>query len=84
MPKSKTWLPECFKTKPARCVIVLVGRRQRRAPDGRQHERVTLGYAMVHLAEAFIYNDNRNLVLGDVDQLRDVEAALLGLGNTRR
>ena len=53
-------------------------------PDGRQHERVTLGYAIVHLPEAFIYNDNRNLVLGDVDQLRDVEAALLGLGNTRR
>jgi len=39
----------------------------------------TLGYAIVRLAEAFIYNDTGNLLRGDVDRLRDVEAALLGV-----
>jgi AcrR family transcriptional regulator len=38
----------------------------------------TLGYAIVRLAEAFLYNDATGL-RGDVDRLRDVEAALLGL-----
>ena len=38
----------------------------------------TLGYAIVRLAEAFLYNDATGL-RGDVDRLRDVEAALLGV-----
>jgi hypothetical protein len=39
----------------------------------------TLGYAIVRLAEAFIYNDTANLLRGDVDRLKDLEAALLGV-----
>ena len=38
----------------------------------------TLGYAIVRLAEAFLYNDATGM-RGDVDRLRDVEAALLGV-----
>ena len=38
----------------------------------------TLGYAIVRLAEAFLYNDATGL-RGDVDRLRVVEAALLGV-----
>jgi hypothetical protein len=38
----------------------------------------TLGFAIVRLAEAFLYNDASGL-RGDVDRLRDVEAALLGV-----
>jgi AcrR family transcriptional regulator len=39
----------------------------------------TLGYAIVRLAEAFIYSDAAAGVRGDVDRLLDVEAALLGV-----
>src|SRR3954471_16132451 len=41
-------------------------------------EPATLGYAIVRLAEAFLFNDTGDL-LGDVDRLREVEAALLGV-----
>jgi AcrR family transcriptional regulator len=41
-------------------------------------EPATLGYAIVRLAEAFLYNDADGL-RGDVDRLREVEAALLGI-----
>jgi AcrR family transcriptional regulator len=39
----------------------------------------TLAYAIVGLANAFLYNDAVAGIRGDVDRLRDVEAALLGL-----
>jgi AcrR family transcriptional regulator len=39
----------------------------------------TLGYAIVRLAEAFLFNDAAAGMRGDVDRLREVEAALLGL-----
>jgi AcrR family transcriptional regulator len=39
----------------------------------------TLAYAIVRLAEAFIYNDALAGIRGDVDALREVEAALLGI-----
>jgi AcrR family transcriptional regulator len=38
----------------------------------------TLAYAIVRLAEAFLFNDAVAGMRGDVDRLRDVEAALLG------
>jgi AcrR family transcriptional regulator len=41
-------------------------------------EPATLGYAIVRLAEAFLFNDSGDL-RADVDRLRDVEAALLGV-----
>jgi AcrR family transcriptional regulator len=41
-------------------------------------EPATLGFAIVRLAEAFLFNDADGL-RGDVDRLRDVEAALLGV-----
>ena len=39
----------------------------------------TLAYAIVRLAEAFLYNDAGPGMRGDVDRLREVEAALLGI-----
>jgi AcrR family transcriptional regulator len=39
----------------------------------------TLAYAIVRLAEAFLYNDATAAVRGDVDRLRELEAALLGV-----
>jgi AcrR family transcriptional regulator len=42
-------------------------------------ELATLGYAIVRLAEAFLFNDAVAGIRGDVERLRDVEAALLGV-----
>lgn len=42
-------------------------------------EPETLAYAIVQLANAFIYNDAVAGIRGDVERLRDIEAALLGL-----
>jgi AcrR family transcriptional regulator len=42
-------------------------------------EPATLGYAIVRLAEAFLFNDAAADVRGDVDRLREVEAAILGV-----
>jgi AcrR family transcriptional regulator len=39
----------------------------------------TLAYAVVRLAEAFIYNDTVAGIRGDVDRLREVQAVMLGL-----
>jgi AcrR family transcriptional regulator len=44
----------------------------------------TLAYAIVRLAEAFIYNDAAIGIRGDHDALHEVEAALLGIGRPRR
>jgi AcrR family transcriptional regulator len=43
-------------------------------------EPATLGYAIVRLAEAFLFNDAAAGMRGEVDRLREVEAALLGVG----
>jgi AcrR family transcriptional regulator len=40
----------------------------------------TLAYAIVRLAEAFIYNDALAGIRGDVEALRKIEAVLLGVG----
>ena len=45
-------------------------------------EPATLGYAIVRLAEAFLFNDAVAGMRGDVDRLREVEAALLGVPET--
>lgn len=42
-------------------------------------EPATLGYALVRLGEAFLYNDAVAGMRGDVDRLREVEAAILGV-----
>ena len=42
-------------------------------------EPATLAYAIVRLAEAFLYNDAAIGIRGDHGRLRDVEAALLGV-----
>jgi AcrR family transcriptional regulator len=47
-------------------------------------EPATLGYAIVRLAEAFLFNDAAAGMRGDVDRLRDVEAAILGVKPPRR
>lgn len=39
----------------------------------------TLGYAIVRLAESFLFNDAVSGMRGDVDRLREVEAVLLGV-----
>jgi AcrR family transcriptional regulator len=40
----------------------------------------TLAYAIVRLAEAFLFNDAGAAMRADVDRLREIEAALLGVG----
>jgi AcrR family transcriptional regulator len=47
-------------------------------------EASTLAYAIVRLAEAFLFNDAVAGMRADVDRLRDVEAALLGVTPSRR
>jgi AcrR family transcriptional regulator len=42
-------------------------------------EPAILGYAIVKLAQAFLFNDTIAGIRGDVDRLREVEAALLGV-----
>jgi AcrR family transcriptional regulator len=42
-------------------------------------EPATLGYAIVRLAEAFLFNDAVAGMRSEVDRLRDVEAAILGV-----
>jgi len=42
----------------------------------------TLAYAIVRLAEAFLFNDATAAMRGDVDRLREIEAALLGVRKT--
>jgi AcrR family transcriptional regulator len=42
-----------------------------------------LAYAIVRLAEAFLYNDAAAGVVGDPTRLREVEAALLGIASAR-
>jgi AcrR family transcriptional regulator len=42
-------------------------------------DAATLAYAIVRLAEAFLYNDATAAVRGDVDRLREIEGALLGV-----
>jgi AcrR family transcriptional regulator len=43
-----------------------------------------LAYAMVRLAEAFLYNDESASFRGDVERLREVEAAMLGMKTGQR
>jgi AcrR family transcriptional regulator len=47
-------------------------------------EPATLAYAIVKLAEAFLFNDAVADMRGDVDRLREVEAALLGITAPKR
>jgi AcrR family transcriptional regulator len=47
-------------------------------------EPATLAYAIVRLAEAFLYHDAAIGIRGDHERLRDVEAALLGVPLARR
>jgi AcrR family transcriptional regulator len=42
-------------------------------------EPAILGYAIVKLAQAFLFNDSVTGIRGDVDRLREVEAALLSV-----
>ena len=44
----------------------------------------TLAYAIVRLAEAFLFNDATAAMRGDVDRLREIEAALLGVTRKTR
>jgi hypothetical protein len=42
-------------------------------------EPATLAYAIVRLAEAFLYSDAGSGMRGEVDRLKEVEAAILGI-----
>jgi AcrR family transcriptional regulator len=46
-------------------------------------EPQALAYSIVRLAEAFLYNDAAFGIRGDHERLREVEAALLGVGGPR-
>ena len=50
----------------------------------RRRARRDLAYAIVRLAEAFLYNDAIIGIRGDAARLRQVEAALLGVEPRRR
>jgi hypothetical protein len=43
-----------------------------------------LAYAIVRLAEAFLYNEAIVGLRGDTERLRELEAALLGIGREGR
>jgi AcrR family transcriptional regulator len=45
-------------------------------------EPSTLAYAIVRLAEAFLFNEAAAGIRGDVERLREVEAALLGVSGS--
>lgn len=47
-------------------------------------EPATLAYAIVKLAEAFLFNDSVADLRADVDRLREVEAALLGVSAPKK
>jgi AcrR family transcriptional regulator len=47
-------------------------------------DRGTLAYAIVRLAEAFLYNDAAIGIRGDHERLREVQAVLLGVSARRR
>lgn len=47
-------------------------------------EPATLAYAIVRLAEAFLYNDAASGIRGDHERLHDIEAALLGISPRAR
>ena len=60
-------------------IAALIEREERAGAYTAPVDRATLGYAIVKLAEAFLFNDAVAGMRGDVDRLRDVEAVLLGL-----
>jgi AcrR family transcriptional regulator len=65
-----------------RMVAIVTGLIEEEVRGGRYRppvEPATLGYAIVRLAEAFLFNDAAADVRGDVDRLREVEAAILGV-----
>jgi AcrR family transcriptional regulator len=65
-----------------RIVALITGLIEEEVRAGRYEAPVepsTLGYAIVRLAEAFLFNDAVAGMRGDVDRLRDVESALLGV-----
>jgi hypothetical protein len=47
-------------------------------------ESSTLAYAIVRLAEAFLFTDALAGITGDLDRLREVEAAMLGVSRMGR
>ena len=62
------------------CVEQLIDRtRSARAVYDPPADPGTLAYAVVRLAEAFLYNDAASDIRGDHRRLRDVQAALLGV-----
>ncbi|HTX32471.1 MAG TPA: QsdR family transcriptional regulator [Solirubrobacteraceae bacterium] len=66
-----------------RAVAAVRGLIEREVADGTYippTESTALAYAIVRLAEAFLYNDVAIGIRGDWQRLRQVEAALLGLG----
>ncbi|HEX2233900.1 MAG TPA: QsdR family transcriptional regulator [Thermoleophilaceae bacterium] len=70
-----------------RIVALITGAIEEEVRAGRFQPAVdpsTLAYAIVRLAEAFLFNDAAAGMRGDVDRLRDVEAALLGIAPPRR
>ena len=60
-------------------IAALIEEEVRRAAYEPPVEPATLAYAIVRLAEAFLFSDVVGGIRGDVERLRDVEAALLGV-----
>jgi AcrR family transcriptional regulator len=62
-------------------IAALIEEQVRRGAYEPPVEPETLAYAIVRLAEAFLFSDVAAGIRGDVDRLRDVEAALLGVSS---
>ena len=65
-------------------IAALIEEEVRRAAYQPPVEPLTLAYAIVRLAEAFLFSDVVGGIRGDVERLRDVEAALLGVSPRAR
>lgn len=64
-----------------RRIAELIEEQVRRGAYAPPVEPEILAYAIVRLAEAFLFSDVAAGIRGDVDRLRDVEAALLGVSS---
>lgn len=66
------------------CVQELIAAEVRAGRYEPPAEPATLAYAIVRLAEAFLYNDAAFGIRGDHERLREIESALLGVSRTKR
>jgi AcrR family transcriptional regulator len=77
--RTLTWSGGVVEPRAVDVIAELIEEEVRRGAYDPPVEPRTLAYAIVGLANAFLYNDAVAGIRGDVDRLREVEAALLGI-----